>query len=101
MITVNIISVYSLFKKCLVHRIADRQTTIFICERRIEKSIARQRLVKQVIAATITRVRGEKLLVVNFNNRLVKICFRGNEYKQKSKCIVVWGGFYSVRLVLL
>jgi hypothetical protein len=30
---------------------------------------------------------------VNFNNRLVKICFCRNEYKQKNKYIVGGGGF--------
>jgi hypothetical protein len=100
MITRNKVSVYSLFIKVLS---ASTQTVkrkdenykyeiFFICKRRVEKSIAGQHLVKQVSAATNTHVRVKNLLSVNFNNRLVKICFHGNEYKQKSKCTDGWGG---------
>jgi hypothetical protein len=78
-----------------VHCVADREMTIFICEKRIENSVARQRLVKQVSAATNTHARADNLLGVNFNNRLVKICFRGKEYKQKNKCIVWWGFLFG------
>jgi hypothetical protein len=41
------------------------------CERKVEKSTARHRIVKQVSAATNMHVKAGKLLGVNFNNRLV------------------------------
>jgi hypothetical protein len=73
--------------KCLY---SDMKLTV-LSQRKVEKSIARQRLVKQVSAATNTHAKAEKLLGVNFNNRLVKICFPSREYKQMNKCIVGWG----------
>jgi hypothetical protein len=58
---------------------------IIWCERTLEKSIARQRLLKQVSVATNmhTHAKVEKLLGVNFNNDLVMFLLQRIQTKER------------------